>query len=70
MVKYKMVPEILKMMGNLDQVRNIGIIAHVDHGKTTTSDTLLAAAGIISQKVAGEALATDYLEVEQKRGIT
>ncbi|HEU97623.1 MAG TPA: elongation factor EF-2 [Fervidicoccus fontis] len=70
MVKYKMVPDILKMMANLEQVRNIGIIAHVDHGKTTTSDTLLAAAGIISQKVAGEALATDYLEVEQKRGIT
>ncbi len=70
MARYKMVSEILKLMGNLEQVRNIGIIAHVDHGKTTTTDSLLAAAGIISQKVAGEALATDYLDVEQKRGIT
>lgn len=70
MPKYKIVSEIEKLMTNLENVRNIGIIAHVDHGKTTTTDTLLAAAGIISYKVAGEALATDYLEVEQKRGIT
>jgi len=70
MPRYKVVTEILKLMGNLEHVRNIGIIAHVDHGKTTTTDSLLAAAGIISYKVAGEALATDYLEVEQKRGIT
>lgn len=70
MVRYKKVTEILRIMRNLEQVRNIGIIAHVDHGKTTLSDSLLAAAGIISEKVAGEALALDYLDVEQKRGIT
>ncbi len=57
-------------MRNPDQVRNMGIVAHVDHGKTTTSDSLLAAAGIISQRIAGEALALDYLKVEQQRGIT
>ncbi|MEM0380566.1 MAG: elongation factor EF-2 [Desulfurococcaceae archaeon] len=70
MVRYKQTTEILKIMRNIDQVRNIGITAHVDHGKTTLSDSLLAAAGIISEKVAGEALALDYLDVEQKRGIT
>jgi len=70
MVKYKMVEDILKIMNNIEQVRNIGIIDHVDHGKTTTSDNLLMAAGIISPKIAGEALALDYLDVEQKRGIT
>lgn len=70
MVRYKQVADILKIMKNLEQVRNIGITAHVDHGKTTLSDSLLAAAGIISEKVAGEALALDYLDVEQKRGIT
>lgn len=70
MVRYKMVEEILKIMNNIEQVRNIGIIAHVDHGKTTTSDNLLMAAGIISPKIAGEALALDYLSVEQRRGIT
>jgi translation elongation factor aEF-2 len=57
-------------MKDRTRVRNIGIIAHVDHGKTTTSDQLLASAGIISPKVAGEALALDYLKVEQQRGIT
>ncbi|MEB3816487.1 MAG: elongation factor EF-2 [Desulfurococcales archaeon] len=57
-------------MSNLEQVRNIGIIAHVDHGKTTTSDSLLAAAGIISERIAGEALVLDYLSVEKQRGIT
>ncbi|MEM0197214.1 MAG: GTP-binding protein, partial [Sulfolobales archaeon] len=70
MPRYKTVEQIQSIMGNIDQVRNIGIIAHVDHGKTTTSDLLLAASGIISMKVAGEALALDYLDVEQKRGIT
>ena len=70
MPRYKTVEQIQKLMSNLERVRNIGIIAHVDHGKTTTSDLLLAAAGIISVKVAGEALALDYLDVEQKRGVT
>ncbi len=70
MVRYKQVADILRIMRNLEQVRNIGITAHVDHGKTTLSDSLLAAAGIISEKIAGEALALDYLDVEQRRGIT
>ncbi len=70
MVRYKQTTEILRIMKNLEQVRNIGITAHVDHGKTTLSDSLLAAAGIISEKIAGEALALDYLDVEQRRGIT
>ncbi|MCX8195984.1 MAG: elongation factor EF-2 [Acidilobaceae archaeon] len=68
--RVKLVAEIEKIMGNLEQIRNIGIIAHVDHGKTTTSDTLLAAAGMISERVAGEALVLDYLNVEKQRGIT
>ena len=70
MVRYKTVEQVLKLMSNLEQVRNIGIIAHVDHGKTTTTDSLLAAAGIISPKLAGELLALDYLDVEQRRQIT
>ena len=68
--RVKMVSEIEKIMSNIEQVRNIGIIAHVDHGKTTTSDSLLAAAGIISERIAGEALVLDYLSVEKQRGIT
>ena len=68
--RVKMVSEIEKIMSNIEQVRNIGIIAHVDHGKTTTSDALLAGAGIISERVAGEALALDYLKVEKERQMT
>ncbi|MBW9140579.1 MAG: elongation factor EF-2 [Candidatus Aramenus sp.] len=70
MPRFKTTEEVLNLMKNRERVRNIGIIAHVDHGKTTTSDQLLAASGIISPKVAGEALALDYLSVEQQRGIT
>ncbi len=68
--RVKMVSEIEKIMSNIEQVRNIGVIAHVDHGKTTTSDALLAGAGIISERVAGEALALDYLNVEKERQMT
>ncbi|HUO42932.1 MAG TPA: elongation factor EF-2 [Methylomirabilota bacterium] len=48
----------------------MGIIAHVDHGKTTMSDSLLAAAGLLSPGMAGTALALDYMEEEQKRQMT
>lgn len=70
MVRYKQTHEILKLISNREQVRNIGIIAHIDHGKTTLSDSLLAASGLLSPSIAGEARALDYLEEEQLRGIT
>ena len=70
MVKFKQTEEIEKIMTNLEQVRNIGTLAHVDHGKTTLSDSLLLAAGMISPKVAGKALALDYVEIEQLRQMT
>jgi elongation factor 2 len=57
-------------MRDKERIINTGIIAHVDHGKTTLSDSLLAEAGMLSPSVAGEARALDYLEEEQKRGIT
>ncbi len=49
---------------------NFGVIAHVDHGKTTMSDSLLAASGMLSPSVAGEALALDYMDLEQQRQMT
>ena len=70
MVRYKQTHEILKLISNRKYVRNIGLIAHIDHGKTTLSDSLLAASGLLSPSIAGEARALDYLEEEQKRGIT
>jgi len=54
----------------LDRIRNIGVIAHIDHGKTTFSDNLLAGCGMISEELAGEQLALDFDEQEQDRGIT
>ncbi|MGP8125813.1 MAG: elongation factor EF-2 [Nitrososphaerales archaeon] len=70
MPKFKSTGEALKLVHNRDQIRNIGIIAHVDHGKTTTSDSLLAACGMLSPSVAGQALALDYMELEQQRQMT
>ena len=70
MPKFRQTPEILKLMGKKENIRNIGIIAHIDQGKTTMTDSLLAEAGLLSPQIAGKARALDYLEEEQKRGIT
>ena len=53
-----------------DHIRNIGTAAHIDHGKTTLSDSLIAGAGMISEELAGSQLFLDYDEQEQARGIT
>ena len=53
-----------------EQIRNICILAHVDHGKTTLSDNLIASNGIISQRLAGQLRYLDSREDEQQRGIT
>ena len=51
-------------------IRNIGIAAHIDHGKTTLSDNLIAGAGMMSEDLAGKQLLLDFDEQEQARGIT
>lgn len=51
-------------------IRNMSVIAHVDHGKSTLTDSLVAAAGIISASSAGDARLTDTRQDEQERGIT
>jgi elongation factor 2 len=59
-----------KLMSQIDLIRNIGIAAHIDHGKTTLSDNLIAGAGMMSEELAGKQLLLDYDEQEQARGIT
>jgi elongation factor 2 len=59
-----------KIMDDITKIRNIGTIAHIDHGKTTLSDNLIAGAGMMSEELAGKQLVLDYDEQEQARGIT
>lgn len=64
------IDEIRLLMDKPSNVRNMSVIAHVDHGKSTLTDSLLAKAGIISTAKAGDARATDTRADEQERGIT
>jgi elongation factor 2 len=72
MVKVKEPDEIRKMIKSDDyeHKRIVSISAHIDHGKTTTTDYLLRRAGLMSDAAAGQALMTDSDEEEQERGIT
>lgn len=61
------------LMDKPDRIRNIGIVAHIDHGKTTLSDNMVAGAGMISMDLAGHDdhnLFMDFDPLEQARGIT
>jgi ribosome assembly protein 1 len=53
-----------------NNVRIITTLGHVDHGKTTLMDALLAANNIISARMAGKMRYLDSREDEQERGIT
>ena len=64
------VDEVVGMMNKIENIRNIAIVAHVDHGKTTMTDSLVARAGLISKELAGEQRMMDFDEQEQARGIT
>ena len=53
-----------------EQIRNLCIAAHIDHGKTTLSDNLIAGAGMMSEELAGKSRVLDFDEQESARGIT
>jgi elongation factor 2 len=57
-------------MNHRKNIRNLSVIAHVDHGKSTLTDSLIARAGIIANKDAGETRFTDTRADEQERCIT
>ncbi|KAI1810968.1 P-loop containing nucleoside triphosphate hydrolase protein [Poronia punctata] len=62
--------KLASLQQHADDVRNICILAHVDHGKTSLTDALLATNGIISPKLAGKIRYLDSRPDEQIRGIT
>ena len=64
------VEEIMEIMNKPNNIRNMSVIAHVDHGKTTLCDSLIAYAGIISDSDAGGSRKLDNDEEEKARGIT
>ncbi|MCX6707366.1 MAG: GTP-binding protein, partial [Candidatus Woesearchaeota archaeon] len=66
----KMVEKVKRLMNQQDKIRNIAICAHIDHGKTTFSDNLLAGAGMMSEELAGKACVLDFHADEIARGIT
>jgi len=72
MVKLRGAEEIRQMIKKLplEQRRIFSITAHIDHGKSTMTDYLLARAGLMSRELAGEKRMTDFDEEEQKRIIT
>ncbi|XP_033962713.1 elongation factor-like GTPase 1 [Pseudochaenichthys georgianus] len=61
---------IVALQRNPANIRNLCILAHVDHGKTTLADCLVASNGIISNRLAGKLRYLDSREDEQIRGIT
>jgi len=58
------------IMDKKQNIRNMSVIAHVDHGKSTLTDSLVAAAGIIAMEDAGNVRLTDTRQDEKDRGIT
>ncbi|KAL5967210.1 Eukaryotic translation elongation factor 2 [Taenia solium] len=64
------VAEIRRLMSKSKNIRNMSVIAHVDHGKSTLTDSLVSKAGIIAESRAGDARFTDTRKDEQDRCIT
>jgi len=64
------IEQVRELMDCRENIRNMCVIAHVDHGKTTLSDSLISRAGIIADKVSGDMRYLSCHPDEQIRGIT
>ncbi|XP_077988917.1 elongation factor 2b-like [Glandiceps talaboti] len=64
------IDQIRAIMDKKHNIRNMSVIAHVDHGKSTLTDSLVSKAGIIASQRAGETRFTDTRKDEQERCIT
>ena len=62
--------KLAKLQHSVDNIRNLCILAHVDHGKTSLADSLVATNGVISSRLAGKLRYMDSRKDEQERGIT
>jgi ribosome assembly protein 1 len=62
--------KLVKLQHSVENICNICILAHVDHGKTSLADSLVATNGVISSRLAGKLRYMDSRKDEQERGIT
>ena len=62
--------KLAKLQHSVENIRNIYILAHVDHGKTSLDDSLVATNGVISSRLAGKLRYIDSKKYKQERGIT
>jgi len=68
--KEQVVEKAHELMYNLEHIRNFGIAAHIDHGKTTLTDNLIYGAGLMSEELTGKGVVMDSYILEAERGIT
>jgi len=70
MAKDEQAARIQELVSNPDFIRNIGIVSHIHHGKTTLTDNLAASAGLMSEQLVGERMLTWIDDQERERLMT